>query len=181
MNKISKFFRNFLKLVGIIFAIACLCYGACHFFAVGYNYAKEFYLAHKPLSPAKFADPERYFIVEEIDTMAVPLRSFVFDIESRKAFDIEDDNDVRELVFTLGVDSLDYERIYAGQVTDKDIEGYKFDLKWALHEDEMEFCHTSYDEDGNIIKHYHTINDQVVEPSEKCDKCFGLIKYESKL
>jgi len=176
MKKKSFFSADVTVLTVTILLLSALCYGIYHAASTGYAYAQEAYQKSLP----RFADPERYIIIEEVDSTSMPLRSFVLDIESQKAFDIEDEKDIRNIVLTLGTDSADYERIYAGKITEKDIKGYKFDLKWALHEDEMEFCHTTYDEDGNIINHYHLKNEQVIEPTEKCEDCIGLIKYGTK-
>ena len=170
MKKKSFFSTDLVILTVAILLFAALCYGGYH--AISSDiYAKD---ASKENLP-RFTDPERYIMVEETDSDDFAVRSFIFDVESGKAYDIEREDDDDKIVVFIECDSVDYERIYAGKVTQQELDDYKLNIKWALHEDEVELCHTTYDKAGNVTNHYHSKNDSIIEPSEKCENCIAIV------
>ena len=166
-RNLIKEFIKFLKKVKAVIIIVCLVCGVYY----GYTYYNE----QKDLS-AKYK-AERYIVITEQDSLDNELRSFILDTETNQVIDIKDESDTRDLVVGINVAPKDYERLYAGKITDEEMREYKFHIQCALHDDEVEYCHITVDKDGNTIDHYHIKNNEVVTPTEKCEDCFTLIKY----
>lgn len=110
--------------------------------------------------------PDEDIIIEEVDSNLVPLRAVVLNIKTREISTPENNDELDPLVATIALETEEFERIMKGDLDEVITEGENL-IYWALHEDEMEWCHMTEDKEGNLIEHYHTVGDTVV-PSEDC-------------
>ena len=110
--------------------------------------------------------PDEDIIIEEVDSNLVPLRAVVLNIKTREISTPENSDELDPLVATIALETEEFERIMNGDLDEVITEGENL-IYWALHEDEMEWCNKTEDNDGNLIEHYHTIGDSIV-PADDC-------------
>ena len=152
-----------VKELCILVLIGVLCYGV-------------YYLITAKKEP-KY-DQEKCIVVTLTDEYEYLYKAFILDLETKEVFDEEYGK--IQLKAWVGVELEDYERIHVGGVTEAEIQRFQFILDDVLGR--AEYGHSTYDNDGNVIEHYHFLSDEahtVVEPSEPCEDCEKFAEYKA--
>lgn len=111
--------------------------------------------------------PDEDIIIEEVDSDLVPLRAIVLNLKTREISTPENNDELDPLVATITLETEEFERIMSGNIDEEIITEGENLIYWALHEEEIEWCHETIDKNGNCIEHYHTIGDSIV-PADDC-------------
>jgi hypothetical protein len=93
---------------------------------------------------------------------------FVLDINTRKAIDVKDQNDMEPSMFGYMVGREDYNRIHAGGMTDDEVALCKEFIDLTLHPEHENACCKTFDKDGNVIEHHHSSQGKTIPTPPDC-------------
>lgn len=117
-------------------------------------------------------DSERYvYVMEEItdeDGFSTTGRTCLYDVVEKKVIDGDFPEDIEDQLFGYIVLSKDYDRIHAGEVSEEEFKAMKYWMSLS-NDEHPEICEVFYNDDGKVIGHHHTVDGQIVKPSNKCD------------
>lgn len=167
-NSVAKEAR---LLFAVFFAFVCVIGGIGYLGYAGYN---KFFSANKEKTYTYTTD--RYVVIstdtipcETYDGDPIYEEFFVLDINTRKAIDVKDQNDMDPSMFGYcGLSREDYERIHAGGMTDKEVALCKEFIDLTLHPEHEDACCKTYDKEGNVIEHHHSSQGKTIPTPPDC-------------